>query len=67
MNRLVVVHCPTLLDEDEEGEILRSFARVVEAVEAYCPWVTTVRPGICSLPAAGRPATSAARTDWPGW
>jgi len=53
MNRLVVVRCPDLLDEDEGGEALRSFARVVEAVEAYCPWITTVRLGICSLPARG--------------
>ncbi len=53
MNRLLVVRCPDLLDEDEDGEALRSFARVVEAVEAYCPWVTTVRPGLCSLPARG--------------
>jgi hypothetical protein len=53
MNRLMVVRCPDLLDEDEGGEALRSFARVVGAVEAYCPWVTTVRPGLCSLPARG--------------
>ncbi len=53
MNRLVVVRCPDLLDEDEGGEAVRSFDRVIGAVEAYCPWVTTVRPGICSLPARG--------------
>jgi nucleotidyltransferase/DNA polymerase involved in DNA repair len=53
MNRLVVVRCPDLLDEDEDGDALRLFARVVEAVESYCPWVATVRPGICSLPARG--------------
>ena len=53
MDRLLVVRCPDLLDEDEGGAALRSFVTVVEAVEAYCPWVTTVRPGICSLPARG--------------
>ena len=53
MNRLVVVHCPELLEEDEGGDALRSFASVVGAVEAYCPWVTTVHPGLCSLPARG--------------
>jgi hypothetical protein len=26
---------------------------VIRAVEDYCPWVTAVRPGICSLPARG--------------
>ncbi len=53
MNRIVVVRCPDLLDEDENGDALRLFARVVEAVERYCPWITVVRPGICSLPARG--------------
>ena len=53
MNRLVIVRCPRLLDEDEGGAALRSFIAVVEAVEVYCPWVTTVRTGICSLPARG--------------
>ncbi len=53
MNRLLVVRCPELLEEDENGEALRSFASVIEAVEAYCPWVTTVRTGLCSLPARG--------------
>jgi hypothetical protein len=53
VNRLLVVRCPGLLDEDEGGAALRSFVEVVDAVEAYCPWVTTVRPGICSLPTRG--------------
>ncbi len=53
MNRLLIVRCPELLDEDEDGAALRSFVKVIEAVESYCPWVTVVRPGICSLPARG--------------
>ena len=53
MDRLLVVHCPELLVEDEGGGTLRTFAEVLAAVEAYCPWVTPVRPGICSLPARG--------------
>jgi hypothetical protein len=53
MNRLLVVRCPDLLDEDEGGAALRVFAQVVEAVGTYCPWVTTVRPGLCTLPARG--------------
>lgn len=53
MDRLLVVRCPDLLDEDEGGAAIRSFVEVIDAVEAYCPWVTTVRPGICSLPARG--------------
>jgi hypothetical protein len=53
VNRLLVVRCPDLLVEDEDGGVVRLFVKVVQAVEAYCPWVTTVRPGICSLPARG--------------
>ena len=53
MDRLLVVRCPELLEEDEGGAVLRSFAGVIAAVEAYCPWVTPVRAGICSLPARG--------------
>jgi hypothetical protein len=53
MNRLLVVRGPDLLEEDEGGAALRSWAKVTEAVGAYCPWVTTVRPGLCSLPARG--------------
>ncbi len=53
MNRLLVVRCPDLLADDEGGATLRSFVEVIEATEAFCPWVTTVRTGICSLPARG--------------
>jgi hypothetical protein len=53
MDRLLVVRCPDLLDEDESGDNLRSFVEMIGAVEAFCPWVTTVRSGICSLPTRG--------------
>ncbi len=53
MNRLLVVRCPELLEQDEDGANLRSFVKVVEATEVFCPWVTAVRSGICSLPARG--------------
>ena len=53
MNRLLVVRCPDLLDEDEGGATLRLFVKVIEATEAFCPWVTAVRTGLCSLPARG--------------
>lgn len=53
MNRLLVVRCPHLLEEDENGSTLRSFIQVIDAVEAFCPWITAVRTGICSLPARG--------------
>jgi hypothetical protein len=53
VNRLLVVRCPDLLDEDEGGTSRRVFLTVIEAVEAYCPWVAVVRPGVCSLPSRG--------------
>ncbi|HEY7946835.1 MAG TPA: hypothetical protein VID75_04110 [Acidimicrobiales bacterium] len=53
MNRLLVVRCPDLLEEDEDGAALRLFVEVIDTVESYCPWVATVGPGICSLPARG--------------
>ena len=53
MNRLLVVRCPDLFDEDEGGTSFRVFIRVIEAVESYCPWTTVVRPGVCSLPVRG--------------
>jgi hypothetical protein len=53
IERLLVVRCPGLLDEDEGGALLRTFIQVLAAVEVYCPWVQPVRPGICSLPARG--------------
>jgi len=53
MERLILVACPELFVEDEGGEVLRTFAQVIEATGAYCPWVTPVRPGVCTLPARG--------------
>ncbi len=53
MNRLLVVRCPDLLDEEEGGSTRRQLIGVMEAMETYCPWVTAVRPGVCSLPARG--------------
>lgn len=52
-DRVVVVRCPELCEEDEDGTVLRRFVAVLEAVETFCPWVTTVRAGVCSLPARG--------------
>ena len=73
-DRLLVVRCPGLLEEDEGGALLRTFISVLAAVEVYCPWVEAVRPGICSLPARGparyfganrHSSTSSPRLPWP--
>lgn len=53
MERLVLVRCPELAAEDEGGAVLRTFAAVLDAVRAYCPWVAPVRPGVLTLPARG--------------
>lgn len=53
MERVILVACPALFVEDDGGGVLRTFARVIEVVGAYCPWVIPVRPGVCSLPARG--------------
>ena len=53
MERLLLVRCPELLVEDEGGVILRTFVQVTDAVRTYCPWVTAVRAGICTLPIRG--------------
>lgn len=53
MERVLLVRFPALLVEDEGGDVLRRFARVVEAVGTLSPWVTVVRPGICTVPARG--------------
>ena len=53
MERLVVVWCPTLLVEGDRGDEARQFLTVLEAAEAFCPWVEPVSLGVCTLPARG--------------
>jgi hypothetical protein len=53
VDRLVVVWCPSLLEEGERGEEARSFLKVLDAIEELCPFVEPVRLGVCALPARG--------------
>jgi protein ImuB len=53
MARLVVLRSPSLLEAAGADDSLQRFARLVEAVEALCPWVSVVRIGLCSIPARG--------------
>jgi hypothetical protein len=53
VRRLLVVRCPGLLDEDEQGRAGRNFADVVAAVEALTPVVDVVAPGMSSLTTRG--------------
>ncbi len=54
-SRLLLVECPGLEPpgEDDGGEHLRRFGRVVEALSSVCPWVDPIRPGVCTLPIRG--------------
>jgi hypothetical protein len=51
--RLVLVACPALVPLDADGRALGGLVRVVAALEAFCPWIDVVGPGICALPARG--------------
>ncbi len=53
MERVLVVWCPDLLLEQEEGREARAFARVTAALETFSPLVDRIRPGICALATRG--------------
>jgi hypothetical protein len=53
MERLLVIWCPGLLEEQEDGRAARAFARVVEAAAAFSPAASAVRPGVCAVPTRG--------------
>ncbi len=53
MERLLVIWCPGLLEEDEDGRLGRAFAGVVAVAASFSPGVQVVRPGICAMPTRG--------------
>jgi hypothetical protein len=53
LERLIAVWCPALLQSGERGDEARAFARVMEIVQPFCPWVDAVRLGLCVLPSRG--------------
>jgi len=53
MERLLVVVCPELLEEQEDGGAARAFAGVVEIVASFSPATGAVRPGVCAVPTRG--------------
>jgi hypothetical protein len=53
MERLLVVLCPELLEEQENGRAARAFAGVVEVVASFSPAAGAVRPGVCAVPTRG--------------
>ena len=53
MERYLVIWCPELLEQKEEGRERRAFQQVVEAVSSLVTRIETVRPGVCAIPTRG--------------
>jgi protein ImuB len=53
MERLLVVWCPELLEQQEHGREARAFARVLAAVGRLSPHIDVPRPGLCAVPTRG--------------
>jgi len=53
VQRLMVVWCPGLEQEEEHGRQARALARVVSALEAFTPRVEVIRPGVCAMATRG--------------
>ncbi len=53
MERLLVVWCPDLLEQQEHGREARAFARVLAAVGGFSPHIDVPRPGLCAVPTRG--------------
>lgn len=53
LERLLVVRCPTLLDEDDHGRAARRLGVVTEAVATFSPLAERVRAGTCAVPTRG--------------
>lgn len=53
MQRLLVLWCPGILEEQELGREARAFDAVVAALGAFATRVDPVRPGVCAVPTRG--------------
>ena len=53
MERYLVIWCPELLEQKEEGRERRAFDQVVGAVASLVTRIETVRPGVCAIPTRG--------------
>ncbi|HUI02128.1 MAG TPA: hypothetical protein VLZ77_01190 [Acidimicrobiales bacterium] len=53
MERLLVVWCPQLLQEQERGREARAFDAVVGTLARLATRVDPVRPGVCAVPTRG--------------
>ncbi len=53
MQRLLVLWCPGILEEQELGREARAFDAMVAALGAFATRVDPVRPGVCAVPTRG--------------
>jgi hypothetical protein len=53
VERYLVVWCPELLEENEEGREKRAFDRVLDEISPLATRIETVRPGVCAVPTRG--------------
>jgi protein ImuB len=53
LERLLVVWCPDLLEQQEHGREARAFTRVLAAVGVFSPCIDVPRPGSCAVPTRG--------------
>ena len=53
MERLLVIWCPGILEEQDHGREARVFDAVVAALEVFAARVDPVRPGVCAVPTRG--------------
>lgn len=53
VERVLVIWCPLLLEEHEDGRGAEAFARVVDTARAFSPAAVAIRPGVCAVPTRG--------------
>ncbi|MGD0381150.1 MAG: hypothetical protein ABSC30_14320 [Acidimicrobiales bacterium] len=53
MQRLLVIWCPGILEQQDHGREARVFGAVVAALESFATRVDPVRPGVCAVPTRG--------------
>jgi hypothetical protein len=53
VERYLIIWCPELLEQNEEGRERRAFDRVLNEVSSLATRIETVRPGVCAVPTRG--------------
>jgi len=53
VDRYLVIWCPDLLEQKEQGRERRAFEQLVGSVSSLVTRIETVRPGVCAIPTRG--------------